>query len=278
MLTILFNLSTTVINYAFRNTGRKPLLVKIIAHYPIGRILFKASIQVKRLSLLKGVRDPRTIENIWLMKNLKFIREGSPVLDVGCAESLLSHELIGRGFKVFALDLRDSPFMDKRVFFVKRNVIDTGLPNNSFDGIFVVSTIEHIGLEAYGQSIRDTDGDIKALKELKRILNPHGVIAITTPYIGDNPLRISANFERRYNKERLEKLIRGSRVLKEDYFYPYMRKSIHYLRVSKERIDKLTFQEEPGLACIILQKEETELSARASNPEKIRQSDYCRDC
>jgi 2-polyprenyl-3-methyl-5-hydroxy-6-metoxy-1,4-benzoquinol methylase len=31
------------------------------------------------------------------------------VLDVGCAESLLSHELIARGFRVIGLDIRDYP-------------------------------------------------------------------------------------------------------------------------------------------------------------------------
>jgi len=227
----------------------------MISHYPIGRILFRLSIQIKRLSLLEGVRDPRAIENMWLMKNLGVIGKGSSVLDVGCAESLLSHELIGRGFRVFGLDLRDYPFMNKLMFFVKRNVIDTKLPSDFFDGILVISTIEHVGLQAYGQCMRDLDGDIEALKELKRILKPHGVIALTTPYLGDTPLRISGNFERRYNKQRLEKLMSGFKLLREDYFYPYIQKGIQYLRISKERVNRLTFQEEPGLACIIMQKE-----------------------
>jgi hypothetical protein len=35
-----------------------------------------------------------------------------------------------------------------------------------FDAIFVVSTIEHIGLSAYGQLTLDDEGDVKVMKEL----------------------------------------------------------------------------------------------------------------
>jgi hypothetical protein len=90
------------------------------------------------------------------------------VLDVGCAESLLSHELVARGFRIVGLDIRDYPFKNKRVYFVKRNVLNTGLPDEMFDAIFVVSTIEHIGLSAYGQLTLDDEGDVKVMKEFTR--------------------------------------------------------------------------------------------------------------
>lgn len=243
-------------NYAFKGSGtRKPLLLKSMVCYPIGMIIFRISILMKKLSLFTGGASQRAIEYSWLLKNLKVIDRESLVLDVGCSESLLSHELIARGFRVVGIDIRDYSFKDKRVVFLRRNIVDTKLPNGLFDAIIIVSTIEHIGLEAYGQSIKDTNGDIKALKEIKRILKPQGIIIITTPYIGNSELRINS-FERQYNRQRLKELIGEMNTLKESYFHPYrLGKRLRWLEVPKEKIDKLHFRKEPGLACIILQKE-----------------------
>jgi SAM-dependent methyltransferase len=194
------------------------------------------------------------MEYPWVIKNLSIVPKGGSILDVGCAESLLSQELIARGFRVVGIDIRDYPFKDKRMVFLKRNVLDTLLPDNTFDAIVVISTIEHIGLESYGQTMIDTDGDLRAMKELVRILKHGGILILTTPYIGGEPLRISS-FERRYNRQRLGKLTRGLKVIKEDYFYPLRSgKRLYWLRLSKEKIDKQTFKEESGIACLILKK------------------------
>ncbi|MEM2305731.1 MAG: hypothetical protein QXK51_10355 [Candidatus Methanomethylicia archaeon] len=44
------------------------------------------------------------------------------------------------------------------------------------------------------------------MKELHRILKSQDILLLTTPYIGNNPLRISSS-ERSYNRERLERLV-----------------------------------------------------------------------
>jgi SAM-dependent methyltransferase len=168
-------------------------------------------------------------------------------LDVGCAESLLSHELVARGFRVIGLDIRDYPFKNRRVIFVRRNVLDTGFPDGMFDAILVVSTIEHIGLSTYGQLALDDEGDLKAMKELYRILKPRGII-ITTPYIGNCPLRVDS-FERNYNRQRLQKLIEGFKIVRKDYFYPRrIEGKVCWERMSREDIDQESFVE-AGLAC-----------------------------
>jgi SAM-dependent methyltransferase len=256
MLMTLFDLPTTIRNYAFRGSAtRKLLLLKLVAYYPIGRVIFRISILIKKISLFMGKWSQRAIEYPWLLKNLKVISRESLVLDVGCSESALSCELIARGFRVAGIDIKDYPFKDKRLIFLRRNVLDTKLPNDLFDVIIVISTIEHIGLEAYGQSVKDTHGDTKALRELRRILKPQGIIIITTPYIGNSELKINS-FERQYNRQRLKELIEGMNPIKESYFYPYrLGNRLYWLEVWKEKIDKLPFRKEaPGLACLILQK------------------------
>jgi SAM-dependent methyltransferase len=162
---------------------------------------------IKILSLQKGLLSQRAIEYPWVLTQVRRLKPNALVLDVGCAESLLSHELIARGFRVIGLDIRDYPFKNRRMLFVKRNVLDTKLPNGMFDAILVVSTIEHIGLSAYGQLTLDDKGDVKAIKELYRILRPKGIMILTTPYIGSCPFRVSS-FERNYNRQRLQKTFR----------------------------------------------------------------------
>ena len=157
------------------------------------------------------------------------------ILDVGCAESLLSHELIAKGLRVAGIDIRDYPFRDKHVTFIKSNIMDTNLPDNTFDAIGIVSTIEYIGLEPYGQTVKDTNGDLKTMNELKRILKDQGIIILTTPYIGDGPLRVDF-FERKYNAQRLCKLTDGLKIMRDDYFYPSRRgRHLHLLRLQKRK-------------------------------------------
>jgi len=100
---------------------------KILSLPPLGRLAFRISIGVKRLSLLYGSWSQRAAEYPWILEQLKLLKPRALVLDVGCAESLLSHELIARGFRVVGLDLREYPFKNKRMIFIQKNVLNTGL-------------------------------------------------------------------------------------------------------------------------------------------------------
>lgn len=247
----LFSLPSTVRRIVFKK--QRALLPKILAQYSLGRVIFRASIALKRFSLLFGEWSQRALEYPWVIESLSMVPKRGLILDVGSAESLLSHELIAKGFRVVGIDIRDYPFKDKRMVFLKRNILDTRLPDNTFDAIVVVSTIEHIGLKPYGQTVKDANGDLKAMNELKRILKCHGIIILTTPYIGGGPLRVNL-FEREYDRQRLYELTRGLKVIRDDYFYPLRRgKRLRWLRLSKETMDKQIFNE-TGIACLVLKK------------------------
>jgi SAM-dependent methyltransferase len=247
-----FNLSQLFSKSRFNS--QKALFCKILAQYPVGRLFFRANLMVKKTAVLFGFASQRAAEYPWIIRSLELIPKTGLFLDVGCAESLLSHELIAKGLTVVGLDIRDCPFKDKRVAFVKRNIIHTGFPDGMFDAVGIVSTIEHIGLEPYGQTVKDTDGDIKVITELKRILKNQGIILLTTPYIGAGPLRVDS-FEREYSAQRLSRLTAGLKIVHENYYYPSrsMRR-LQWLELSKEEMDKQTFTE-PGIACLILKKQ-----------------------
>jgi len=229
------------------------IFLRLLSLTGLGRLAFWLSIAVKRLSLLYGSWSQRAVEYPWVLRQLKLLKSGALILDVGCAESVLSHELAARKFRVVGIDIRDYPFKNKNTHFIKRNVLNTGLPDNIFDAVIMVSTIEHIGLKVYGQKIIDDDGDIKALKELHRILKPGGYLLLTTPFIGNQPPRIT-EFERNYNIQRLMELTRNFESIIEDYFYPELRGGrLIWIKLNREQVGKRIFTN-PGIACLVLKK------------------------
>jgi len=151
--------------------------------------------------LIKKTKSERAIEYPWVLKQVAVLHRGARVLDVGCCESLLSQKLIAMGFSCYGIDIREYPFKNDRMIFIKRNVLDTGLPNEFFDGIIAVSTIEHITLNPQGESILEDEGDIMAMKELCRILKPGGIITI--PYVTRSNISQAASY-RIYNRETYE--------------------------------------------------------------------------
>lgn len=75
----------------------------------------------------------------------------------------------------------------------KADLLSLPFANNSIESLSCMHTIEHIGLGRYGDPI-DPDGDLKAIKELKRVLAPNGnflfVVPIGQPMICFNAHRI----------------------------------------------------------------------------------------
>jgi len=234
---------------AFTGSPVGRIISKALSIPALGRVALRLSIFVKRLSLRTGSWSQRAIEYPWVLTQIKSIKSGSLVLDVGCAESVLSHELISEGFKVVGLDVRNYPIKSRGMPFIKRSVIDTQLPSEAFDAAIMISTIEHVGLSTYGQSTRDSDGDVKAMSELYRILKPKGILIVTTPYVGGNSVRTTPS-ERNYDRRRLRKLVQDFRVLREEYFYP---RRLSWVKTGREQIGQQDFRE-PGLVCLVLEK------------------------
>jgi SAM-dependent methyltransferase len=238
---------------AFNQSLTGKVLDKALSIETLGRLALRFSIDSKRFWLFLGSFSQRATEYPWMLNQLKKIPFGSKVLDVGCAESLLSHELTGRGFRVVGLDLRACPFRSEKMFFVKRNIMDTGLPDNFFDAIVMVSTVEHIGLSAYTQLTFEDNGDFKAMAELYRVLKPNGVLLMSTPYIGKNELKVDS-FERNYNRDRLNELVQNFSVITEEYFFPQrMGRRVYWQKMCPDEMDKQAFSF-PGLVCLILKK------------------------
>ena len=150
--------------------------------------------------------DERIIEYAFVIEKLASIPIGK-VLDVGCTARLnyLPPALASLGWEVWGIDLREFKFKHPNFHLVLGDIRKTDFPDNYFDAVYAVSTIEHIGLSGrYGVTKEDPEGDTKTIKEIARILRPGGILLCTVPY--GREARIIKSLQRIYDKPSLERL------------------------------------------------------------------------
>jgi len=146
-------------------------------------------------------KDERAVEYPWVWENLT---SSGRILDVGCGESGVCDELAKLGcYEVYGIDIRD--VKPKGWIFIKADIRRTNFPCGFFDQIVCISTLEHIGMKAYGNNwIDEINGDRMALLEMNRVLKVGGSMLITVPYgsKGDYWVRF-------YNRHTLKGLLEG---------------------------------------------------------------------
>jgi SAM-dependent methyltransferase len=130
---------------------------------------------------------------------------GGRVLDVGAGESTVSLSLATLGYRVVALDPRGSPFEHPYLEVVAKRIEDYN-PDERFDAILCISTIEHIGLPAYSLTPSPADADRRALEALGAMLSPSGILVLTVPYA--ETARVDDE-ERKYDENALATLLEG---------------------------------------------------------------------
>jgi SAM-dependent methyltransferase len=142
------------------------------------------------------------------------VRSEVKILDIGGAGSLLSKTLAELGFDTYVIDINDVDAGKAK--FIKANIFDYDFPENTFNIIISISTIEHVGLSCYGQTIHDQDGDIKTMHKIYKWLAPEGIAIITLPY---GKPHHPPSFERVYDENTLKNriLISQMEIIKKEY-------------------------------------------------------------
>lgn len=149
----------------------------------------------------------RTIEYPFVIQALESLPRGN-VLDVGCADvnNFLAPSLASLGWQVYGVDLRGFKLVHPGFHLVREDIRETSFPDAFFDCAYAVSTVEHIGLAGrYGITVDDPGGDIKAVREIRRILRPGGSFFLTVPYGRGG--KVIKPTERVYDRARLERLL-----------------------------------------------------------------------
>ena len=137
----------------------------------------------ERLAWLQapGGTDERVIEIPWVLSRL--VAAGR-VLEVGYAfaEPPYLAALLRSGVELVGVDLaeRDVEGMER----VTADVRSLPFPDDSFDQVLLVSTLEHVGADntSYGLAAETDSGSrVDALRELGRVLGPAGRLLVTVP-------------------------------------------------------------------------------------------------
>ncbi len=162
--------------------------------------------------------DQRLIEYAFVIGKLHS-RPPGRVLDVGCTSSLncLPAVLASIGWEVRGIDFREFKYRHANFEFTLGDFRHTGFPDNSFDAVYAVSTLEHVGLSGrYGLIEEDPEGDIRTVEEMGRILRPGGSLLCTLPYARE--ARILRPLQRIYDQSSLDRLFSGWTLQDQAYF------------------------------------------------------------
>ena len=126
------------------------------------------------------VCNERIVEVPYVHRHLPYPFRGR-ALDVGCCESQIVLEVASLGFEAWGIDIRRPPIEFPGIKYVLGDVRKTDFANGFFDVVIACSTVEHIGLLTYENTVRDDGGDRDAIREMRRILQPTGRLILTIP-------------------------------------------------------------------------------------------------
>jgi 2-polyprenyl-3-methyl-5-hydroxy-6-metoxy-1,4-benzoquinol methylase len=154
-------------NIHFEGTEKKPRF-----------FLLKHFSRKRRSTQSRVVITERIIEYPIVFQYLK--QESKKVLDFGCVEDLLPIHLASIGYQVTGLDFRVYPFEHPNFSFIQADILKWEPPQEHFDAVISVSTIEHVGLSAYGDP-ECSEGDKIAVEKLWQSLRKGGDMIVTVP-------------------------------------------------------------------------------------------------
>lgn len=158
---------------------------------------------------LAGVNE-RVVEIPFAMRALGRLEPGARILDIGAAESTFALSAASLGYLVTALDLHPIPYDHPHLEGVAGRFEDWRPGRKRFDAVFLISTVEHVGLGAYDEPVGSNDADVALVARVrKELLSNEGFLVLTTPY---GPPHQDA-LERTYDDTALERLLDGWNVL-----------------------------------------------------------------
>jgi hypothetical protein len=156
---------------------------------------------------VSGVNE-RIAEVPYVTRALASLKRGATVLDVGAAENTLAFSLATLGYRVTAIDLHSYPLKHPNLRAVQAPVQEWETAE-VFDAVICLSTIEHIGLGAYGEDDAEEDGaDLKAMRRILELTAAGGLLVLTAPY----GRKSRTDIQRTYDRRSLERLLEGWNV------------------------------------------------------------------
>jgi len=124
--------------------------------------------QVKDKTLTTGFDRHYVYHTGWAARKVKEI---NPAFHIDISSSLYFTSIVSAFVPVHFYDYRPAELYMSDIESKEGNLHHLPFSDNTVDSISCMHTIEHIGLGRYGDPI-DPDGDLKAIKELIRVVKP----------------------------------------------------------------------------------------------------------
>jgi hypothetical protein len=148
--------------------------------------------------------NERVAEVPYAFRALASLPPGARVLDVGATESTLAFSLASLGYRTTALDLRPYPLSHPGLDVVVARIEEWDSEPDSFEAIVCLSTLEHVGLKAYGGA-SEPEADRAAMRRMRELAVSRGLLVLTVP-VGP---AATGETERTYDRARLDALLEG---------------------------------------------------------------------
>jgi SAM-dependent methyltransferase len=152
--------------------------------------------QVKDKTIKTGFDRHYVYHTSWAARKVKEI---NPFKHIDISSSLYFCGIVSAFTDVDFYDYRPADLKLSRLRSLEGNLHKLPFDTNSVLSISCMHTIEHIGLGRYGDPI-DSEGDIKAINELKRVVMHGGNLLFVTP-VGKP--KIEFNAHRIYSYEQI---------------------------------------------------------------------------
>jgi hypothetical protein len=167
-------------------------------------------IEYRANSVSLGEINERLYELPFALGAAQRLEPGTTVIDVGSAESLLSAYLAALGLDVITVDPRPYPVLHPGIRSVTEPVERWSGPDRPVAAIFCISTVEHIGVGAYGQPA-STAADLyrQVIERFVDWLAPGGELVLTAPF----GVASTDRFQRVYDPDRLTALLPGWQLI-----------------------------------------------------------------
>ncbi|NMB57370.1 DUF268 domain-containing protein [Candidatus Beckwithbacteria bacterium] len=113
----------------------------------------------------------------WAIRKLKEIK---PKKHIDIASSLYFPALASAFIPIEFYDYRPAKIELSGLKSKKGDLLNLPFKNESVESLSCMHTIEHVGLGRYGDKL-DPDGDLKAIAELKRVIEKNGSLLFVVP-------------------------------------------------------------------------------------------------
>lgn len=121
----------------------------------------------------------------------RMLKQTNPVKHIDISSTLHFCSVVSAFIPVEFYDFRPAPLTLSQLYCGRADLTNLEFETNSINSLSCMHTVEHIGLGRYGDPI-DTDGDLKAIGELKRVLRPGGNLLFVVP-VGQSKLVFHAH-------------------------------------------------------------------------------------